>query len=536
MSKWARLSAFTAATLLLASSASRGQSAPDKAGESDKFFRSGSIPELVIELDDDACEALRADARKYVMGKLREKPRTEYEEVSFKLKGAAGSFREFDDLPSFTVRMDRGDQDQRFHGLRKFHLNKSPQDETYLQELLGSDIFNAAGILTPRVTHARVWINQRDMGLYVVKEGFDPLFIKRGFSDSSGNLYDGGFCQDVDAELEKDEGSGPDDRSDLRNLLEISTEPDLVRRWERLTEVVDVESFLTFMAIEQMLGHWDGYCLNRNNYRLYFDPSTRKAYFLPHGMDQLFQDAEASVLDNPPALVAIAIMQNPAWRAAYRKRISDLLPLFDADKLKKRVEQVTKRLQPVLEDFDKDVANAQKAAANELKSRLEARERSLKEQQGQEDPKPLVFRSGRPEPLLKWRPNSECEDASLTQEKDSGVQVMTIAAGKSGRCIASWRKGVLLQRGKYRFRAIMRIKDVVTLADDRRAPGVGAGLRLANGTREAALVGSTTFKTIDFEFEITEEAADVELVIELRASGGSLAIKTDSLTLTKLES
>lgn len=535
MSSWARFSGLAAAAMVLAAGAASGQSSKDKSDDSGKFFRSGAIPRLVIELDDAACDALRQTARKYATGVLRENGRTTYEEVSFKLKGAAGSFREFDDLPSFTVKMDRGNKDQRFHGLQKFQLNKSPQDGTYLHELLGSDIFSEAGILAPRVTHARVWINDRDMGLYVVKEGFDRTLIKRGFEASDGNLYDGGFCQDVDAELEKDEGSGPDDRSDLIELLAICTEPDLVQRWTRIAEVVDVEAFLTFMALEQMLGHWDGYCFNRNNYRLYFDPESKKAYFLPHGMDQLLGDPEASILDSPPAIVAGAIMKNPAWRAAYRKRVGELLPLFDADKLKKRVDQVAKRLQPALEDFNKDEANAHKVAVSDLKNRLEARERSLKDQKGQPDPKPLVFRTDQPEKLLKWRVNSECEDASLTEEKDNGIMLLKIATGKSGRCVASWRRGVLLPRGKYRFHAVIRAKDVVALPGDENAPGVGAGLRLSVGTRENSLVGSNDYKAVDFEFEVTEEAADVELVIELRASKGFIAIKAESLSLTKLK-
>ena len=366
MSSLAKLSAALVAVLLAAGAAS-GQSPKDKPDESDQFFRGGGIPRLVIELDDAACEALRKEGRKYVTGKLRENDRTLYEEVNFKLKGAAGSYREFDSTPSFTVKMDKGDDDQKFHALRKFQLNKSPQDDTYLHELLASEIYRAAGILAPRVTHARVWINKRDMGLYVIKEGFDRSLLKRGFDKSGGNLYDGGFCQDIDKELQKDEGSGPDDRSDLVALLKICKETDLVKRWARVPEAVDVKAFITFMAIEMMLGHWDGYCLNRNNYRVYFDPVTKKANFLPHGMDQLFGDADASILDNPPAIVGNAIMKNPAWRADFRKRVGELLPLFNADKLKRRVDEVAKRLQPVLEAYNKDAARAHDGAVIGLK-------------------------------------------------------------------------------------------------------------------------------------------------------------------------
>ncbi len=46
-----------------------------------------------------------------------------------------------------------------------------------------------------RVGHVRLWINDRDLGLYVIREGFDEGFLKRAFGATDGNLYDGGFVQ-----------------------------------------------------------------------------------------------------------------------------------------------------------------------------------------------------------------------------------------------------------------------------------------------------------------------------------------------------
>jgi hypothetical protein len=38
---------------------------------------------------------------------------------------------------------------------------------------------------------------------------------------------------------------------------------------------------------------------------------------------------------------------------------------------------------------------------------------------------------------------------------------------------------------------------------------------------------------VAFEFEVAEEVADVDLVLELRASRGSTAFRVDSLTITR---
>src|SRR4029079_9819814 len=181
-------------------------------------------------------------------------------------------------------------------------------------ELICSELFLAAGVPTPRTTHARVWLNGRDLGLYVLKEGFDKTFLKRHFKDPTGNLYDGGFVQDIDADLEKDAGEGPDDRSDLKSLVAATRESDSAKRFEKLEALVDIDQFLTFTALELMCSHWDGYVNNRNNYRVYFDPTGKRFHFFPHGMDQMFGDPNASVLQTPGALVAQAIMLNPEWR------------------------------------------------------------------------------------------------------------------------------------------------------------------------------------------------------------------------------
>ena len=85
-------------------------------------------------------------------------------------------------------------------------------------------------------------------------------------------------------------------------------------------EILDIDNFLKFMAMELMTCHWDGYCNNRNNYRFYFDPQTKKAYFFPHGMDQMFGDTNVGILHTPGALVSTAVLQNPEWRGCRYQR------------------------------------------------------------------------------------------------------------------------------------------------------------------------------------------------------------------------
>ncbi len=524
-----------ALAVLVSAAAPQDGASKVAADPSDAFFKKGEIPRLKLELAPEDVEKLRANAREYVRCRVRENDKTVYEGVSIKLKGSAGSFQAIDDQPAFTLRVDRDDDDARFHGLAKFHLNNSVQDDTYLREWIGSELCRAAGVATPRVTHARVWLNERDLGLYVLKEGFDKLLVKRSFKEAAGNLYDGGFCQDVDADLKKECGKGPDDHSDLKALREACLEPDLKKRWPRLDELVDGKAFLTFVAMELMLGHWDGYSLNHNNYRVYFEPKSGKAVFLTHGMDQVLQDPNASILDAPTALVAASQMKNPEWRAAWRKRVGELLPLFDATKLGRKIDEVSRRLAKVLAATDLEAAHAYEGRVRDLKNLIEQRERSLREQRTQPDPKPLVFSLDVPVRIERWHPMSESEDAQVGEEKANGERRFVVACGASGQCVAGFRRAVLLAKGRYRLAGVLKVKEVAALAEE-DAPGAGAGLRISGAKREGGLDGTATWKTVQYEFEVLEEQRDVELVVELRASKGRLEVKPESLKLTRLGS
>jgi hypothetical protein len=495
------------------------------------YFRAGRIVELAIELSAESAAALRQDPRAYVRCTLREGDRIVSENAGIKLKGAAGSFREFDDRPALTVNLDKFGPAKPWNGLEKFHLNNSVQDESLLSEWIASEVIRSAGQPATRVAHARVRLGERDLGVYVLKESFDEHFLARSFRNASGNLYDGGFCQDIDGELGRDEGDVGEERADLRLIAQACAEPDMKQRWKRLEQLVDIGDFVRFMALEAMLGHWDGYTFNTNNYRVYLEPG-RKARFLCHGMDQCFQDPSMSVLGAPISMVGRSVMRNPEWRKLYRREIVRLLDEFDAARIARRVEPVQRRLQDALRGVGVEAAAAQADRARELMERVEARARSLREQSAAPEPKPPTFRKGQAVRIAGWHPMSESEDATVEEIELGGARWYRVACGDSGRCIAGWRCSVLLAKGRYRFEALMRVDGVEKLAEDNGAPGIGAGIRTADRARSAEGTGSGE-RTVAFEFEVAEEVADVDLVLELRASRGSTAFRVDSLTITR---
>src|SRR5262249_44617581 len=74
--------------------------------------------------------------------------------------GRAGSFRPVDESkPALTLNFDKFQKHQNFHGIDKLALNNSVQDSSYMTEAICSELFLAAGVPTPRTTHARVELN-----------------------------------------------------------------------------------------------------------------------------------------------------------------------------------------------------------------------------------------------------------------------------------------------------------------------------------------------------------------------------------------
>ncbi len=507
--------------------------APKPVDPSDPFFDSGLVPEIRIELKKSQETKLREDLRRYVKCTIVEtlpnpdKPdsphETTYTEVAIKVKGAAGSSRELDDKPAFTLNMNKHAKGQAFHGLGKLHLNNSVQDESYLCEWVCADLARDAKVPATRVTHARVWLNGRDLGFYVLKEGFDLQFLTRHFGDASGNFYDGGFVQDVDADLEKDSGKGPDDHSDLHALKAACEEPDAALRWPAIEKHLDVDAFLTFMAFERMTCHWDGYTPNKNNYRIYFDPKDGRARFLPHGMDQMFQDPGFPILEFPPTIVSSAVMHNSEWRQRYTARVTELLPLFEAQRLHERLDAIVARLSLVVHRQGDHFEQAFADRVRELKERIAAREPALREQLGRGDPTPVEFDETNQIEVADWYGAQETGDA-LLDEVDPGTEKMkySIQVGESGQCVASWRRRVLLAQGRYRIEVRLKTEGVEPRSDEQ---GKGAGLRTSGGKRDNSLTGDADWQTIGYDFEVTDAIRDVELVTELRATKGRLWIE-----------
>ena len=169
-----------------------------------------------------------------------------------------------------------------------------------------------------------------------------------------------------------------------------------------------------------------------------------------------------------------------------------------------------------------EFVNAHGDRVRELKERIAAREPNLREQLQQGDPTPLEFDGNNPIELADWFPMQETDDTKVEEVEVDGRKLYSIQVGESGQCVASWRRKVLLAKGRYRIEAKLRTESVEPREDE---PGTGAGLRISGGKRDNKLTGESDWQTVSYEFEVLEEVRDVILVTELRATRGRMWIE-----------
>jgi spore coat protein H len=342
----------------------------------DLFKPVGAIPKVKITMDQENRKLLEKDPRKYVRVNIRIGDQS-FTDVGLHLKGAAGSWRGWDDKPGLTLNMDKFTKNQVFRGLEKFNLNNGVQDGSFLQELLANELALAMGVPACRCTHAIVELNGRKVGLYVLKEGFDKSWLRRHFKNADGNLYDGGFLTDINGPLKLDSGTD-NGRKDLKELAKACQSGDANTKYAAVDKLLDIDSFCANAALQIVTADWDGYIRKPNNYRIYF-PANGKAVVIPHGMDQMWQNPQEGLWHGWGGMIANVVLNHPEGK---KKTIAKLKELsekhFTIEKMNKRIDELYPRGKEALVTVNKDLAGWFEGETRGLKERIKQRVEYIK--------------------------------------------------------------------------------------------------------------------------------------------------------------
>ncbi len=534
--------------------AAEGPLGPLQAATQDDLFQSTSIVRISIEIPEEGMQSLRHSMpRKGVETKPRAQARVSengrlYTHVTVQLKGYT-TFRSVDASPGLTLNFDKSSPKQKFHGLSKLSLNNSIQDPTRLHEKVSRELFAAAGVPVPRADYAFVLLNGRELGLYVLVEGFDKQFLKRHFERSDGTLYEAGVLQDIDRPLRVASGKDRTSSEAVQRLLRASREPDVEERWRALERSLDMDRFLSMVAVETILCHSDSYSMNRNNYRFYHDPGSDKIVFMPHGMDRVLgthrSGLDLSILPPMLGLVARAVLSTPEGRRRHVARVGTLFTnLFQPNLLCVRVREIEARISS--------------AKTRELSFRGHSPLMSGPGMAGREFPKlcdRIVERAASlamqfahlPEILAPipspgfdangvglieyWKPkrNIDRQDISCDAEARDGRQVMRLRTS-DGDLRTSMRAKFSLSAGLYRLTGSIK-----TTGTDGATHSISPFVLRYSSERFGLEQRQLNGRAINYSFKVLGSRApeEIELVCDIRDDSAEVWFDASSLRITR---
>lgn len=328
---------------------------------SDRLFKPDALLRVEIEMAPADYEALRTEGRSIadlLAGCAADFEYTHFpasvsvdgkriDDVDIRKKGFFGSLSST--RPSFKLNFETLRPGREFESLERLTLNNNNQDPGNTHQCITYDLFRRAGLPAPRCNFARVTMNGEDLGIYSNIESLDRGFMRRNFADGTGNIYegqiDGDFGENTQHNLQQKNNFDSNDRSDLAAVVNALNADD-ANLPGLLEQVVDVDEFLTYWAMESITGHWDSYTGNANNFFMYKNPADGLFHFIPWGTDGALQlEGIAAFPYNGPLFryteIPSRLYAIPEYRQRFETRVGQLLDeLWDEAAFNREIDRI----------------------------------------------------------------------------------------------------------------------------------------------------------------------------------------------------
>ncbi len=260
-----------------------------------------------------------------------------------------GNATRVDHKPSLRIDFNHYVDGQDLSGLKAIVINNSWHDPSFLRDDLSMLLFRTIGIPAPRQAHARLYVgpNREYAGVYVISEEVSKTFLTANFGEDNGYLYE---FHHQDGETYGFQDPGPDlawyiprfgpkthDTESvaalympIRNLVQAVNDAPQSDLQARLSDYLDVNTFITELAVQNFLAQTDGLVggVGMNNFYLYRFANKRVSMLIPWDQDNSF-----SMMDMPPSwnmntnVLAGKIWDEPKYRNAYLSKLLDIADL-----------------------------------------------------------------------------------------------------------------------------------------------------------------------------------------------------------------
>jgi len=309
------------------------------------LFDLEAVHVLNLTIQQGNYDALRLEPEEWVPADLEWQGMV-FKQVGVRLKGN-GSFQPIDLKPSLKIEFDTFGGADAF-GLDKIVLNNMTSDPAGVREVTAYHLYRSMGVPAVRATHAELHINGLYRGVYTLMEDvqlrtFEPWGLREdgwlaemfdaefqvgslsGFQHEDGNLLSSGVFATTDALELEDDGEA----------------------FAALESTVDMEAFLAFYAVSALVGQFDAYPYRSpgDDVHVYTDPVTEKLSFIPHGLDETFNDP-ARHMAMGPGLLASRCYFNPDCQARLNQQMWATMDTFEAIGVSDFMQHQFEKIQP----------------------------------------------------------------------------------------------------------------------------------------------------------------------------------------------
>ncbi|NLO27267.1 MAG: hypothetical protein GX113_03670 [Actinobacteria bacterium] len=220
-----------------------------------------------------------------------------YQDVGIRLKGNSSlsglrngrgggpsgdiSADEPEGLP-WLVRLDKFVDGQNHDGVKELVV-RSNTSETALNEAVATELLALAGLASQKAIAVSFSVNESEAVLRLVIEHPDDVWMAANFSiqgalykaESTGDYsYRGADPESYDEVFDQEAGKKNADLTPLIDFLDFLNNSDDVTFYSTLVERLDVESFATYLAMQELIANSDDIDGPGNNSYLYYDPES----------------------------------------------------------------------------------------------------------------------------------------------------------------------------------------------------------------------------------------------------------------------
>lgn len=259
----------------------------DKKDYPEALFTLGEMATVELEISDDTWKKITtkaSDKDYYQCAATINGERLE--SVAIRTKGASS----LDDVKlmksdrfSFTLKLNKYEKGQKYHGLSKLLLNNNIWDATQMKDAIVYDMCRFIGLPAPLANYAQIKLNGKLFGYYLMVEPVDKHFCSRNWPDEVTNIYKPYHNLAYKGEDMKQ-------YAEIANCAKVKGgEASMQRLVEALRSVdegkdneahIDVESVMKYMALQTIVVNFD--CMTgHNNQNYYLRESDGKISLIP---------------------------------------------------------------------------------------------------------------------------------------------------------------------------------------------------------------------------------------------------------------